>query len=353
MNRSVFLTQTRTAVRVVLYSALGTATVAGAGFAGAHIYLESKDPTPKTWPQKARFAYRAAVFNNTFLEQPVAASAYLHRLIEIVKAEDEEPDADDTPLSRADRAKSKNYNTAATDEGLAKAFMMYGNILKKQGELESAMSKYLEALPHTIFNMQLQSEAARRLGEVQEHLGFLQEAQQSLDLAVQSVLPHHKTGTAVVKLDSSTKHSPELLASIKSLALFRARQGKLKDSLASLLSLLQYQQQHPATHANSCDSAATMANIAELVWALGDPNECLRWTNKSLDLCTTGKLKDDRYCLECAGINHNMLGLLNLKDGQMANARAEFGRAIVLAERADDWPGEAQYSQNLNRCEGS
>lgn len=337
MSRPVILNHVRTAVRIVLYASIGTVTVAGTGFAGTHYYLESKDPTPSTWSQKARFAYRAAVLNHEYLGQSGAALVDLQTAIDSVNS-DSSSSPSLSPLK-------------ATDEGIAKALIMAGNILKKQGDLDSAMSRYLEALPHASFNAQLQSDAARRLGEIQAHLGRVLEAQQSLELAVQSVLPHHRTGTLAIQLDTKIKYTPELLSSVKSLALFRAQhQGKFKPALATLLSLLQYQQQHPATQSQTCEAAATMANIAELVWALGHKQECRRWTDKSLDLCTNTSKRNDKYCLECAGINHNMLGLLKLKEGDQKSARAEFGRAMIYAERAEDGPGQEQYSENIYRC---
>lgn len=352
MNRTSLLTQTRTAIRVVLFTTLGTGLVAGAGFAGTHLYLESKDPTPSEWPHKARFAYRAAVFNSEYLDQPIAAASNLRALLGVL-VDTPTDESEDSIASQTNREGFRKSFKSSSDEGLAKALILYGNILRKQGDLEAAMAKYLQALPHSIFNMTLQSDAARRLGEIQEHLGLLQEAQQSLELAVQCVLPHYRLGTPVVKIEPSLRYSAELLSSVKALALFRARQGKLKDSLATLLSVLQFQQGHPSTQHQRCESAVTMTHIAELVWALGDKSECLRWSEKSLDLCTTGNMKSDKHCLECAGINHNMLGLLKMKSGEWSAARQEFGRALVYAERAEDVPGQQSYSENLDKCNES
>lgn len=335
----------------MLYSAIGTAAVAGTGFVGAHLYLESSDPTPSAWPQKTRFAFRGAIFNYEFLDQPIAAKASLMSVLEYLKEQEVEREESSNLSSNVKvvRPTQGRSSTSDCDEGLARVLIMLGDIEKGQGRLQEAMEKYEEALPHTIFKMPLQSSAARRLGEIQEKFGLLKEAQHSFDLAVQSLLPHYQAGSAL-KVDGSMKYSPELIDSVKALALFRGRRGNLKDSLSTLMSVLQFQRQHPAIPAQSCEAASTMTNIAELVMALGDQSECRRWSQESLDICLSAKNKTKKYCMECAGINYNILGLLNLKQGDVQEARMSFGRAIMTAERAGDEAGIIEYSDNLERC---
>lgn len=353
MNRTNILTHTRTAVRIVLYSTLGTAVIAGMGFVGTHLYLETKDPTPSAWPQKTRFAFRAAVFNKEYLDQPDAAKADLMSVLESLKSLERStsPDAStEVPSNlKLGQPGRRRDSTADCDEGLAKVLLLLGDIEKKQGHLQEALEKYEEALPHTIFNMLLQSSAARRMGEIQERFGLLKKAQSSFDLAVQSLLPHYQSGSAL-KIDGTVKYSVEMIDSVKALALFRGRQGRFQDSLSTLMSILHFQRQHPAIPAQSCETASTMANIAELVLALGDPAECRRWCQESLAICLSTKNKDKRYCLECAGIDYNMIGLLELKQGDIQEARMNFGRATILAERAGDLAGLSAYSDNMDRC---
>lgn len=348
MNRTKLLHQTRVAVRVVLFSTIGAGIAAGTGFAGVHLYLETHDPTPTSWPQKARFSYRAAVFNSEYLQQYEAAKTILETTLASLQ-HDQDLQETPTPVVGKVIDQSRRLRKADPDEGIAKALILLGNIERKQGRLEAAMQNYIKALPQALFNMRLQSSAARRLGEIQEVFGMTREAESSFDLAVQSVLPQHKSGYPL-RIDGTMKYTPEMIESVKALALFRARQGKYKDTLNTLMSVLQFQQSHPATQSQLCETASTMSNLAEIVFALGDERECRRWTAESLDLCQNTKKKDDKYCLECAGINYNLLGVLSLRKSEMQEARSLFNKALVLAERAGDEAGSRDYAQNLEKC---
>jgi tetratricopeptide (TPR) repeat protein len=343
MNRNVILAQTRTAVRVILFSIIGTGVAAGTGFAGAHLYLESENPTPSTWPNSLRFSYRAAVFNSKYLDQQGTARQGL-----LAALQHENAEIDTTIGNDEDTRGVPAHNTNPTPD-LAKAFILLGQIERKQGLLESAMDHFSKALTQGISNNNLRSLAARHLGELQENFGMKGEAQASFDLAIQSVLPSHQKGSTV-KLDGTMKYSPELLDAAKAVALFKARQGDFKTALSSLLSVLQFQRQSPAVTGSSCLAASTMSNIAELVWALGDQAECRRWSTDSLAICTSAKNKRNQYCVECAGINHNMLGLLNKRDGDVQTARNHFRSAMMCAEIAKDENGLGEYASNLEQC---
>ncbi|CCG81030.1 protein of unknown function [Taphrina deformans PYCC 5710] len=343
MNRNVILAHTRTAVRVILFSIVGTGVAAGTGFAGAHLYLESENPTPSTWPSALRFSYRAAVFNSKYLDQQETARL---GLLTALGQEDLEVESS---LGKDHTSSNTTVSNNKTPLDLTKAFILLGQIEKKQGLLKAAMDHFSRALASGVPNNNLRSLAARHLGELQENFGMKSEAQASFDLAVGSLLPNYQRGSTV-RLDGSMKYSPELLDAVKALALFRARQGDFKNALSSLLSILQFQRQSPAVTGSSCHTASTMSNIAEIVWALGDQAECRRWCTDSLAICTSAKNKRDQYCIECAGINQNMLGLLSKRDGDVQTARNQFRSAMMCAEMAKDENGLNEYASNLEQC---
>lgn len=352
MNRRNILTHSRTAVRVVLFSAVGTATVAAIGFVGTHLYLESEDPTPPEWPRKMSFAYRAAKFNSKYLDQQEAARSGLLAAMSLAQNVENTNQPDQT-TARPD-AKPENVGArdalAVPESRYAKALILLGQVERKLGLLEEAVEHFSKALEdRPALDRNQVSLAARNLGELQERFGSISDAQISLDLAMTSILPQHEPGSTA-KLSGSLKYSPELVDGAKALALLHARKGKLKDALASLLSILQFQRQHPSIASGSCQVAATMSNIAEIVWALGDEAECTRWTTDAVAICENDKNKNDKYCLECAGINHNMLGLLSQKQGNTQEARERFGRALMCAERAGDENGLHEYLENLEAC---
>lgn len=282
MNQTQVLNQARNGVRVVLYTLLGTGFTAAAGFAGTHLYLERQEPTPATWPVRARFAYRAAVFNERYLSQPLAARANLQAVLALLE--------ENSPLD------------GIQDVALAKVWLMLGDTARKEGSATEALEHYVSALsavPVQPATASLRSNCARKLGEIQERLGQTAEAAASLDLAVQCYFPDYQHGMPI-KVQPTMRHEPDMLASIKALALFQARQGKLKDALNALMSVLQYEEVHPQITIHSCQTASTMSNIAELVWALGSASECEKWAKRSLSICLEPHNKHDDYCGECA-----------------------------------------------------
>lgn len=345
MNRTAFLLHTRQAVRVALYSALGTGTIAVAGFAGTHYYIESKDPTPAQWPRELRFAYRASVFNERYLDQRVAARVGLEATLQYLEEKQQEETMSAGVSSSAAAEARPRY---------PKALIRLAQLERGQGRIEAAQKHLLQALDRNtkddtfeLMTPALESSAYRHLGEIQERLGRVTEAQTSFHRALRAVIPTHDDKT-IPQLDLVIEFLPERVDAVKALALSRARQGHYKEALESLLSLLQYQRQHPVVTNASCSTASTMSNIAELVWALGDVRECRRWNEEALSITTDKGNAEQKYCLECAGISHNMLGLLSKLQGDTQAAQGHFTRALICAERADDIYGMEEYSLNLH-----
>ncbi|ORY87724.1 hypothetical protein BCR37DRAFT_390254 [Protomyces lactucae-debilis] len=334
MSRTQILHQARNGVRVVLYTLLGTGTTAALGFGGMHLFLEKQEPTPSSWPAKARFAYRAAVFNQRFMDQPEAAR-------------------EDLRIVLAQLQEAGSSNEATQEVCLANVYVMLGDTARKQGNLPEALEDYVSALAAVPVNNKttaLRASCARKLGEIQERLGQHAEAAVALDLAVQCFFPEHRPGMPI-KVQATVRHEPEMLNSVKALALLRAKQGKLRDALNTLMSVLQYEEVHPQITIHSCQTASTMSNISELVWALGSTVECEKWAKRSLNICLEPQNRHDDYCGECAANNYNTLGLLARRAGNMPQARQEFSKALLAAERSKYETGLYEFGANLESCQ--
>ena len=385
------LRQTRTAVKIVLYTLLGTGATIGGGFAGAHAWVESQNPTPSSWNRAARYSYRAAIFNRDYLGQEDGSRIHFEKALQEVL---------------------DHETSASSSTSLARLYIMLGDLHRRAGRYKTASRMYTHAAERAIADRRLLGAAARRLGQLQEVEGDTSEAERCLDLAVSSFLPDTlqlqqqelqgqgwfarrrevvSSGRKPIDVPANVRYDSEMIEAVVAYALFRARRGHLQESLETLLSLLRFQQNHPAAqegnsgHGTSptltatalakqfipgskaslsspnpastgplssstpgvCLTASTMSTIGEIVWALGSKTEAERWSTDALELCTRPQVKDDEYCGKCAALQLNTLGLLARDRGDMASARRLLERAVITAEKVGDESGVSEFSTNL------
>ncbi|BFZ54034.1 hypothetical protein PYCC9005_001065 [Savitreella phatthalungensis] len=361
-----FLRQARSAVKVALYTIVGFSGITLTGFAGVHGFLETQSPTPGSWSRESRFAYRAALFNARYLDQPLMAREYMHRALETVYET------------------NSQTNTSAERAATARLLILLGDLYKDAQNFEAAQEYYVAASQVALDFRHLLGAAERRHGELLEHTGDVSKARTSLLRAINLLLPpvdrtvrdspgqleswKDSARLSTISIPPDLPYDAELARALVSYALLTARGGGLENGLAILLSVLRYQQTRGDQHTHSssmmsilwtlatgatarnadddalwlptarlvCEEASTMCNIAEVANKLGYAAEAERWMHQALRQSQDQKHKADIHCSRCAIISLNMLGISSMKHGDQETALQYMRRAMIIAEQIED-----------------
>ena len=339
MSTRTALRHTRTAVRVVLYSVLGSGVCLGSAFIATHIWIEMHDPTPGSWPHAARFSYRAALFNKDYLSQPASAKRELSALLRTLK---QQPRASEAPT---------DGDALIADSMLSKVHTVLGDIAQDEGEFHHAQECYSSAIV-SCSKLIEKCAITCKLARSQEAMGDDLAAINSYENSIQYILPHYTHNRPLHDFLAREKDVPEvLLDSIAALALVLARNAEYEAALELLLTHLEALELQPAL-SDRCKIPLTMAHLAQVLWGLGDKSEATRWTEKSLLLCSDKAGSSRTSCVQCAGMNYDVLGLLAMRSSAPLkdNARVLFRKAMTCAEQSHDVAGQKQYAEHLREA---
>lgn len=183
---------------------------------------------------------------------------------------------------------------------------------------------------------------AVKLGRLQEELGLLSSAHNTLERATTSLLEETR------KRGQSIGESNHWLSNEETGGVFEAfadvlqAQGKVDYAVPLYLQCL------PLCRAPHCHSVILMNNIAAAL-AMRNPADALQWAHKSLEVSELPENTKDEECQSGRLVSLFNLGMITERQGNLQKAKDYYMRAGHLAKELNDHTGASKVDKALER----
>jgi len=272
--------------------------------------LESQNPAPGTWKEKARGYYAVALHHKQQGELQLAIWALQRALVEAgflwILDPSKVPENERPPL---------NLQNAWVVRKLL-LWEIEGEQWDKAMNLMDGLSTAFES--DDPLNNARRTDLLRIIALPTEKAKGIQAADKIYQMAISYAgwqLPKNKKET--IELPDNMKGYSLLLRTLDEYMVFQIRNGlkTAKQALPTLLSIAKVYRNTPLPLRDVCGEGEVMLHIGEIMYSLGHKDESLEWTERAVSSTRRGMnqqtTEEDRArCSECVGNGCNSLGIL-------------------------------------------
>lgn len=272
--------------------------------------LESKNPAPVSWNDKAKGYYAVALHHKQEGELQLAIWALQRALVEAGYLWLIEP---------SKVAENERLPLDLGNAWVARTLLLWEIEAEHWDKAVSLMEGLSTAYEtEDPLNNARRSDLLRIIALPTEKTRGVQAADRVYEMAISYLgmgLPKNKKET--IELPERMQGHAILMRTLDEYMVFQIRHGlkTAKQALPTLLSIAKVYRNTPLPLRDICSEGEVMLHIGEIMYALGHPDESLEWTERAV-ISTRRALNDqtveeDRLrCSECIGNGCNSLGIL-------------------------------------------